>query len=59
MAQAGFYPDIIILLNVDDTDVMDRLLPPLMEKWLNKRNKRIEKREKEKERLRKLKVISY
>ncbi|EDV21496.1 uncharacterized protein TRIADDRAFT_30390 [Trichoplax adhaerens] len=56
MAQAGFYPDIIIILSVDDSDVMDRLLPPLMERWQTKRNKRIEKREKEKERLRKLKA---
>lgn len=50
LSSSGLFPDIAVILAVEDTEIVDRLLPPLLEKWRKKRDKR----EAEKERQRAL-----
>ncbi|XP_067049308.1 adenylate kinase 9-like [Acropora muricata] len=50
LSTAGLFPDLAVLLVVEDTDIVNRLMPPLLEKWRKKRDKR----EAEKERQRAL-----
>ena len=40
LASSGLFPDLAVLLAVEDTDIVDRLLPPLLKKWRTKRDKR-------------------
>ncbi|PIK35904.1 putative adenylate kinase 9 [Apostichopus japonicus] len=53
MADKGLFPDAAIVLAVDDSEITNRLLPPKMEKWKQKRDKKLAKREKKKEKKRK------
>ncbi|XP_071818767.1 adenylate kinase 9-like isoform X4 [Apostichopus japonicus] len=53
MADKGLFPDAAIVLAVDDGEITNRLLPPKMEKWKQKRDKKLAKREKKKEKKRK------
>lgn len=50
LATSGLFPDLAVILGVEDTEIVERLLPPLLEKWRKKRDKR----EAEKERQRAL-----
>ncbi|KAL9969395.1 hypothetical protein ACROYT_G021608 [Oculina patagonica] len=50
LSSSGLFPDIAVILVVEDTEIVDRLLPPLLDKWRKKRDKR----EAEKERQRAL-----
>ena len=56
MASQGLFPDCAVIVSVEDTDVISRLLPPKMERWKEKRNKKLEKRNKKKEKARKKRV---
>lgn len=56
MAMNGFFPDLAILLQVDDNDVIGRLLPPKMDKWREKRDKKLARRQKIKEKAKKKRV---
>ena len=53
---AGLFPDAAILLGVEDTDIVDRLLPGKLEKWKVKRDKRLAEKAKKKEIAMKAKV---
>lgn len=44
------YPDAAVSLEVEDTDVIGRLLPPRLARWRNRRNQKLERRRKRKER---------
>ena len=59
LADAGLFPDSAIVLTVDDSDVTGRLLPPKLEKWRVKRDKRLAKRQKKKEKAQKKRVCRY
>ncbi|KAI8508321.1 adenylate kinase [Branchiostoma belcheri] len=48
MSEQGLFPDGAVLLLVEDTDIIDRLLPPRLAKWRVNRNRRIAKKERAK-----------
>lgn len=52
----GLFPDAALILNVEDSDVIGRLLPPKLDKWRVKRDKRLEKKRKKKEKAQKKRV---
>lgn len=56
LAEAGLFPDAAVILTVEDTDVIARLLPPRLVKWKVKRDKRLEKKLKKKEKAQKKRV---
>jgi adenylate/nucleoside-diphosphate kinase len=49
LAEIGLFPDAVVSLEVEDTDVVARLLPPRLARWLNRRNQKRERRRKRKE----------
>ena len=56
MQEAGLFPDAAIILIVENTDVEARLLPPKLDKWRQKRDRKLERRQKAKERKQKKRV---
>jgi len=50
LTESGFYVDCVINFAVEENDIIERLLPPLMEKWKKKRDKKLAKKQKESER---------
>ena len=58
MAESGLYPDCAVLLALEDNDVIDRLLPPKLERWRKKRDKLLEEREKKRQIKEKQKVLT-
>ena len=48
LSMSGLFPDAAILLGVEDTDIVDRLLPGKLERWKVKRNKRLAEKAKQK-----------
>ncbi|XP_068087386.1 adenylate kinase 9 isoform X2 [Hyperolius riggenbachi] len=49
IGERGFFPDIAIFLEADECDVCDRLLPPRLAKWQERRRKKEERKRKLKE----------
>lgn len=49
MSAAGLFPDAAILLAVEETEIVNRLLAPKLNKWRVKRDKRVAEKEKQKE----------
>jgi adenylate/nucleoside-diphosphate kinase len=49
LAELGLYPDAVVSLEVEDTDVIARLLPPRLARWRTRRNQKHERRRKRKE----------
>lgn len=49
MAEKGLFPDSAVLLVVEDTDILARLLPPKLDKWRAKRDRKLERKRKIKE----------
>ena len=41
MAENGYFPDMAIVINSEDSDIIGRLLPPKMELWKAKRNRSV------------------
>lgn len=56
LSTAGLFPDLAVLLVVEDTDIVNRLMPPLLEKWRKKRDKREAEKERQRALARKQKV---
>ena len=56
LAEHGFFPDAAILLQVDDQDISDRLLPPQIEKWRLKQKIKLKRKKLIKEMKAKIKV---
>ncbi|XP_016073041.1 PREDICTED: adenylate kinase 9 [Miniopterus natalensis] len=44
LGEHGFFPDAAVLLQVDDQEISDRLLPPQIEKWKLKQKKKLERK---------------
>eukprot|EP00794_Sanderia_malayensis_P000181 gene181-794_t len=44
LSESGFYPDCVINLATEENDVIKRLMPPLLDKWKMKRDKRLAKK---------------
>ena len=49
LSMSGLFPDAAILLGVEDTDIIDRLLPGKLTKWKVKRDKRLAEKARQKE----------
>ena len=49
MAEKGLFPDSAIILVVEDQDIIGRLLPPKMDKWRQKRDRKLARKMKIKE----------
>ena len=56
LGEQGLFPDAAILLAVEDTDVIGRLLPPKLQKWKERRDRRNEKKRRIKEKKQKKRV---
>ena len=50
LGEHGLYPDAAVVLNVEDTDVLARLLPPKMDRWRQRRDRKHAHRKQVKER---------
>ena len=59
MAEMGMFPDAAILLSVEDADVISRLLPPKLDRWKVKRDKRMAKKAKKKEKAKAKRVCIF
>nr|KAF6362491.1 adenylate kinase 9 [Pipistrellus kuhlii] len=44
LAEHGYFPDAAVVIQVDDQDVIDRLLPSQIEKWKLKQRKKLERK---------------
>ncbi|XP_071404991.1 adenylate kinase 9 isoform X3 [Pithys albifrons albifrons] len=42
MAERGLCPDVAVFIEVEDSDILDRLFPPRLKKWKEKRHKKME-----------------
>jgi len=49
MAELGLFPDGVILFEVEDTDVIARLLPPRLARWRSRRKQKVDRRQQHKE----------
>lgn len=58
MADSGLYPDTAVLLAVEDSDVIGRLLPPKMEKWKARRDRKLARKQKIKDKKQKKKELA-
>ena len=47
LADSGFYPDCVINMATEEDDVVSRLMPPLLKKWKEKRDKKLAKKQKQ------------
>lgn len=44
LGEHGYFPDAAVVIQVDDQDVIDRLLPSQIEKWKLKQRKKLERK---------------
>ncbi|NXC34409.1 KAD9 kinase, partial [Campylorhamphus procurvoides] len=56
LAERGLCPDVAVYIQVEDSDILDRLFPPRLEKWKEKRRKKKEYKKKLKELKAKIRV---
>lgn len=52
----GLFPDVAVVLVVEDSDVIGRVLPPRLDKWKRKREKKLARRQRMKEKATKKRV---
>ena len=58
MNEEGFFPDAAVTLEVENTDVEARLLPGKMEAWKKRRDRKLQWRQRGKDRKQKKRVCS-
>lgn len=56
LSTSGLFPDLAVILVVEDIEIADRLLPPMLEKWRKKRDKREAEKERQRALAKKQKV---
>ncbi|XP_052020495.1 adenylate kinase 9 [Apodemus sylvaticus] len=44
LGERGFFPDAAVIIQVDDQDIFDRLLPAQVQKWKTKQSKKLERK---------------
>ncbi|XP_029398437.1 adenylate kinase 9 [Mus pahari] len=44
LGERGFFPDAAVIIQVDDQDIFDRLLPAQVQKWKTKQHKKLERK---------------
>ena len=52
LGDGGYFPDAAIVLEIEDTDAVARLLPPRLARWRNRRRQLLERQLQKKERKR-------
>ena len=52
LGESGLYPDAAIVLEMEDTDAVARLLPPRLSRWRSRRQQLAERRQRRRERRR-------
>jgi len=52
LGENGFFPDAAVVLEVEDSDAVARLLPPRLARWRSRRQQVLERRRQKKERKR-------
>lgn len=52
LSESGLFPDAAIVLEIEDTDAVARLLPPRLARWRNRRRQVYERRRQKQERKR-------
>ncbi|XP_021245471.1 adenylate kinase 9 isoform X3 [Numida meleagris] len=46
LSQRGLCPDVAVYIHVEETDILDRLLPPRLKKWKERQRKKVENKKK-------------
>ncbi|NWI93922.1 KAD9 kinase, partial [Pitta sordida] len=46
LSERGLYPDVAVYIQVEESDILDRLFPPRLKKWKDKKHKKIEYKKK-------------
>ncbi|XP_054030004.1 adenylate kinase 9 [Dryobates pubescens] len=46
LSERGLCPDVVVSIEVEDSDVLDRLFPPRLRKWKDRQHKKMEKKKK-------------
>ena len=59
LIQNGYFPDVALFLDVDENDVINRLLPSRMQLWKERRSIHLLKKAKIKERKKEMRVNSF
>ncbi|XP_018429496.1 PREDICTED: adenylate kinase 9 [Nanorana parkeri] len=57
IGERGFFPDIAVFLEADESDICDRLLPPRLAKWQERRRRKEDRKRKLREMKKKIRVI--
>nr|XP_048700778.1 adenylate kinase 9 isoform X2 [Caretta caretta] len=55
LSERGLCPDVAVFIQVEESDISDRLLPPRLEKWRDRQNKKMENKKKLKDMKEKIK----
>jgi len=56
LSELGLFPDVAVVLVVEDGDVIGRVLPPRLDKWKRKRDKKLARKQRMKEKATKKRV---
>uniref|UniRef100_A0A8D0GJC1 Adenylate kinase 9 n=1 Tax=Sphenodon punctatus TaxID=8508 RepID=A0A8D0GJC1_SPHPU len=56
LADRGLCPDVAVFIQVEESDIIDRLLPPRLKKWQDKQNKKMDDKNKLKDLKTKIRV---
>ncbi|KFV64262.1 Adenylate kinase 9, partial [Dryobates pubescens] len=56
LSERGLCPDVVVSIEVEDSDVLDRLFPPRLRKWKDRQHKKMEKKKKLKDLKAKIRV---
>uniref|UniRef100_A0A8C3FGM5 Adenylate kinase 9 n=2 Tax=Chrysemys picta bellii TaxID=8478 RepID=A0A8C3FGM5_CHRPI len=56
LSERGLCPDVAVFIQVEESDISDRLLPPRLKKWRDRQNKKMENKKKLKDMKEKIKV---
>lgn len=56
LSERGLCPDVAVYIQVEESDVLDRFLPPRLQKWKERQHKKMEKKKKLKDLKAKIRV---
>jgi len=56
LSERGLCPDVVVYIQVEKSDVLDRLFPPRLKKWKERQYKKMENKKKLKELKAKIRV---
>ncbi|NXN17390.1 KAD9 kinase, partial [Indicator maculatus] len=56
LSERGLCPDVVVFIEVEESDILDRLFPPRLKKWKERQQKKMEKKKKLKDLKAKIRV---